>query len=218
MPIHDITLPLSPALPVWPGDPPVEVERVADLEAGDAYTLTRLGLSVHAGTHVDAPAHFVRGGGTVDQLDLDVLIGPARVVDIPDATAIDEAALEGLRLSAGVERLLLRTRNSARRARGVSEAALLADFVAVTADGARWLVDRGVRLVGIDGPSIAPLDDIDTPHRVLLGAGVVIVEGLDLGGVGGGDYTLVCLPLRLVGCEGAPVRAVLVEGSVVMAR
>jgi arylformamidase len=221
--IHDITLLLSPELPVWPGDPPVELVRVSDLAAGDPFSLTRLSTSAHAGTHVDAPAHFLADGATVEALDLDALIGPALVLALPDLAAIDAASLDealdaaltalGQPRSTGAERLLLRTANSQRRAQGVPEAEILADFVALTADGARWLVERGVRLVGIDGPSIAPLEDIDTPHRVLLGAGVVVVEGLDLARVAPGEYTLVCLPLKLAGADGAPARAVLVEGG-----
>jgi len=207
----DITLTLSPNLPVWPGDPPVEVARVSDLAAGDPWSLTRLGTSAHAGTHVDAPAHFLADGATVEALDLDALIGPARVVALPDIDAIDASALEALELPPSTERLLLRTANSDRRARGVPESEILADFVALAADGARWLVERGLRLVGIDGPSIAPLDDIDAPHRVLLGAGLVIVEGLDLAQAAPGDYELLCLPLKLAGADGAPARVVLVS-------
>ncbi len=218
MPIlHDITLTLSPDLPVWPGDPPVELARVSDLGAGDPWSLTRLCTSTHAGTHVDAPAHFLMDGATVEALDLGALIGPAVVVDLPEVEVVDAGALEALDLfdagdPAPAERLLLRTRNSERRGRGVPEAEILADFVALAADGAAWLAARGLRLVGIDGPSIAPLDDIDTPHRVLLGAGVVVVEGLDLRAVAAGRYTLVCLPLKLAGADGAPTRAVLMEG------
>lgn len=207
----DITLTLSSDLPVWPGDPPVQLERVSDLAAGDPFSLTRLCISAHAGTHVDAPAHFLADGSTVEALDLDALIGPARVAMLSDVDVIDAAALEALELPPSVERLLLRTTNSDRRARSVPESEILTDFVALAADGARWMVERGVRLVGIDGPSIAPLDDIDTPHRVLLGAGVVVVEGLDLSRVASGDYTLICLPLKLAGADGAPARVVLVR-------
>jgi len=210
---HDVTLPLSPDLPVWPGDPPVELARVSDMATGAAFNLTRLCASAHAGTHVDAPAHFLPGGRTIDQLDVAALIGPALVVAVPDVAVVGAADLDALDLPPRVERLLLRTGNSDRRAAGVAEADLLADFVAVTAGGARWLVARGLRLVGIDGPSIAPLDDIATPHQILLGAGVVVVEGLDLRAAAPGAYGLVCLPLKLAGADGAPARVVLVEGG-----
>jgi arylformamidase len=206
--IHDISLPLSARLPVWPGDPPPAIVRTADLAAGAACTLTEVHLSAHAGTHVDAPAHYLAAGTTVDALDLDVLIGPAEVVDLGDVAAVDAAVLAALDVPGHVARLLLRTRNSAAWSAG--DPSFRADFVAVTADGARWLVQRGVRLVGIDGLSIAPLADIATPHIVLLSAGVVVIEGLDLSGVSPGTYDLVCLPLRLVGAEGAPARAVLI--------
>ncbi|RIL05990.1 cyclase [bacterium] len=209
--IHDVTLAIDPDLGVWPGDPPTAIERVCDVAAGDGYTLTRLAMSAHLGTHVDAPAHFVAGGGTVDGLDLDTLIGAAVVVDLRHAGAVDAAALDAADVPPGTRRLLVRTRNSDRWARG--ERAFDPGFVGVTSGGAAWLVARGIRLVGIDGPSIAPFDDVDGPHLALLGAGVVVVEGLDLHAVAAGTYTLACLPLKLAGAEGAPARVVLIDGG-----
>ena len=189
--IIDITRPISATLPVWPGDPPVEVEPVTSLEAGDPAAVSRLALGTHTGTHVDPPAHFLAGGATVDDLPLDVLVGPAIVVDLAGA-APGEAELRAL--VGHHDRVLLKTG----AARGV-----------VTADMARRFVDGGLRLVGIDTPSIEP-DTAEYPvHRLLLTAGVVIVEGLDLSAVAPGDYQLVCLPLRIAGGDGAPARAVL---------
>jgi arylformamidase len=194
--IIDISRPIGPDTPVWPGDPPVVVEPVARLEAGDPADVSRLTLGTHTGTHVDPPAHFVPGGATVDALALDVLVGPAVVADVNAAGPVDRAALESLSLPEGTTRLLLKTG---------------ADSGALTADGAQWLVDRGVSLVGADTLSIEPETEDYPVHRTLLGAGVVIVEGLDLRAVTPGPYQLVCLPLRIAGGDGAPARAVLIQ-------
>jgi arylformamidase len=195
--IIDISLPVGPDTPVWPGDPPVLVEPVARIEAGDPADVSRLVLGTHTGTHVDPPAHFVPGAATVDVLPLDVLVGPAVVAQFT-AGPIDRAALESLALPKGSTRLLLKTGG---------------DAGALTADGARWLVERGVRLAGADTLSIEPASDRYPVHQILLGAGVVIVEGLDLADAAAGSYQLVCLPLRIVGGDGAPARAVLIPGA-----
>jgi len=209
MRIHDISLPISARLPVWPGDPPVVVSFHQHLERGDGCTLSHLSLSTHAGTHVDAPAHFLAGGTTVDTLALAALIGPALVVDVGPVSAITAAVLWDLAIPLQVERLLFRTRNSAKWAAG--EERFGEDFVAITEDGAQWLVERKVRLVGVDYLSVAPFAAPEPTHRVLLAAGVLVVEGLNLHDVVPGDYELVCLPLRLEGTDGAPARAVLIE-------
>jgi arylformamidase len=167
---------------------------MARVEAGDPAGVSRLVLGTHTGTHVDPPAHFLPGTATVDALPLDVLVGPAVVAQCP-AGPIDRAVLESLALPEGSTRLLLKTGG---------------DAGALTPDGARWLVERDVRLVGADTLSIEPATDKYPVHRILLGAGVVIVEGLDLAGVAPASYQLVCLPLRIVGGDGAPARAVLI--------
>ena len=203
--IIDISLPIGPDTPVWPGDPPVVVEPVARVAAGDP-AVSRLALGTHTGTHVDPPAHFFPGAPTVDALELEVLVGPAVVVEFP-VGPIDAAVLASMSLPRGSTRLLLKTGG---------------DGGTLTPDGARWLVDRGVRLVGADTLSVEP--DTDRPgvrgcppeesypvHRILLGAGVVIVEGLVLSAVAPGPYEFVCLPLRIVGADGAPARAVLMQ-------
>lgn len=207
MAIYDISLPIGPSLPVWPGDPPVRLSQPAHLDRGDEYTLTRLDISAHTGTHLDAPAHFIPRGATVEALDLEVLMGPCRVVEVTEPGHVTAAVLDALVIPRGVARLLLKTTNSRLWAEG--GAAFREDFVAVTADGAQWLVDHGIRLVGVDYLSVAPFDDGAAIHRLLLGAGVVVVEGLDLRAVAPGDYQLICLPLKIVGSEGAPARAVL---------
>jgi arylformamidase len=207
--IYDISLPISENLPVWPGDPPVQIRQVMRLDRGDAMTLTRLEMGAHTGTHVDAPAHFVAGGLAVDALDLDVLIGPALVIHVPSAGALSSEVLDGLAIPHGIRRLLFRTRNSDLWAQGRTE--FWKDFVAITEDGARWLVDWGVRLVGVDYLSVSSYRDPIPPHLVLLRAGVIALEGLNLSAVAPGTYHLVCLPLRIQGAEGAPARAILMD-------
>ncbi len=206
--IYDISVAVSPTLPIWPGDPGVELERVSDMDAGAHVNVSRLSLGVHTGTHLDAPVHFVPDGAAVETLDLNILVGPALVVHLPDAEAIDAPLLESLDLPPGTERVLFRTRNSDLWARG--ETAFHEDYVAVTAAGARWLVAHGVRLVGVDYLSVAPFSQTLEPHVVLLRAGVIPVEGLNLSGIEPGEYQLVCLPLKLAGSDGAPVRAILI--------
>jgi arylformamidase len=207
--IYDISVPISPELPIWPGDPPVQVTQIQHLDRGDPMTLSRLQMGAHTGTHVDAPAHFVAGGRTVEALDIEVLVGPALVVGVPDAGHITAKLLDRLDIPAGTRRILFRTTNSILWARG--ETQFRRDFVGITAEGAQWLVDRGVQLVGIDYLSLSPYDDPIPPHQILLRAGVIALEGINLEAVAPGTYNLVCLPLRIHGAEGAPARAILMD-------
>ena len=209
MTIYDISLTITPTLPVWTGDPPVRLTQPSHLERGDICTITRLDMGAHTGTHLDAPAHFIRGGATVESLALDVLIGPALVVDAHGQGHVTASVLEALAIPPGVQRLLLRTDNSAFWQRG--ETAFVEQFTAIAADGAQWLVDHGIRLVGIDYLSVAPFDDGVPTHQILLGAGVIAVEGLDLSAIEPGEYQLVCLPIKIGGADGAPCRAVLIK-------
>jgi len=209
MRIYDISLPLSPGMPVWPGDPQVLMNRVEMMEAGADANVTHLSMSVHTGTHVDAPYHFIGGeAATVDQLSLKLLTGRAYVLHLPDIDLITADALDHADIPPRTRRLLFRTRNSDHWGNASRE--FQTDFVAISADGAQYLVDRGVKLVGVDYLSVAPYGDSTPTHRILLCAGTVIVEGLDLSGVSQGRYTLHCLPLKLVGCDGAPARAILI--------
>ena len=208
MKIYDISLALSPLLPVWPGDPAFELERVQSMEAGAHNNVSRMDMGVHTGTHVDAPFHFIQDGRTVESLSLEILIGPALVVRIPDeVTRITAEVLEQAQLPPGVERLLFRTSNSGLWGGAVKE--FHTGFAAIPVDGAEWLVRYGARLVGVDYLSVSPYQNSIPTHRTLLQAGVVIVEGLDLSAVAAGKYNLYCLPLKLVGSDGAPARAIL---------
>ena len=203
----DITVPLRAGrVPLYPGDTELTVERVQTLERGDPSNVSRLECSVHCGTHVDAPGHFLEGAGGIETVPLEALVGLARVVDATSVPGhLDAAAVAALDIPPDTQRVLFRTRNS----RLWDAPRFVEDFVAITEDGARALVERGVRLVGIDYLSIAPYDDPAPPHVALLEAGVAIVETLDLREVAPGSYFLTCLPTLLVGSDGAPARAVL---------
>jgi len=202
---YDVTVPLSPALPTWPGDPRFEVGALQRLEDGDPSNVTRIAGSVHTGTHIDAPSHFLPGAASIDQLPLEILLGKARVVDLKALDRIRRKDLEEADLRDDM-RVLLKTRMSGQLRNPVFQPG----FVALSEDAATYLVQVGVKLVGIDYLSIDPFESTDHPaHHLLLGAGVVVVEGLDLSEVPEGEYEMTCLPLRIEGAEGAPARVVL---------
>jgi arylformamidase len=204
MEIIDVSVPIRPEMPIYDGNPGVRLTRVQSIEEGDEANVSELDLGVHTGTHVDAPLHFIEGGESAETLPLQVLIGPAHVVDATSLDGpIDADSLAGIDLPDKAERLILKTRNAELWARDE----FTRDFIRLTADGARMLIGRGVLLVGIDYLSIGDQE----AHRVLLGSGIVAVEGLDLREVEPGPYELMCLPLRLVGSDGAPARAVLIR-------
>lgn len=199
-----MTVPVRPEMPIYEGNPGVRLTRVQTIEEGATSNVSELELGVHTGTHVDAPLHFIEGGEATETLPLEVLIGPAEVVDGTSLEGpIDAESLARLELPKQAERLILKTRNSELWARSD----FTRDFSRLTADGARLLIGRGARLVALDYLSIGDAD----AHRVLLGSGVVALEGLDLRAVEPGAYELVCLPLRLVGSDGAPARVVLMR-------
>ncbi len=208
MKIYDITVPISNDLPVYPGDPEIKITRIHSLEKGDVARVSHLSFSTHIGTHIDPPYHFMMNGMTLDQVPLDVLIGPARVVDVGDAASIDVAAVERADLK-NATRVLFKTRSS----RFWSESKeFRKDFVYLETEAAELLVKHGVQLVGIDYLSIEKFNfDKPTTHWTLLGANVVIVEGLDLSAIAPGDYELICLPLKIKDGDGGPARVVLRE-------
>jgi arylformamidase len=214
MKVYDISLPVQPGMVTWPSHPPVTLQRFRKIEEGERCNVSRLEMCTHAGTHVDAPYHFLKDGNTVEQLSLDDLVGPAQVVVFPDhVDVIDAQLLEAAGIPPGTERLLCKTRNSGLWAR--KEPAFDTRFVALGADAADWLIANGIRLIGVDYLSVATYGEVGgSTHLALLGASVVIIEGLDLSGVDPGSYTLVCLPLKLVGSDGAPARAVLTTAQI----
>ena len=212
MKIYDITVPFSTNLPVYPGDPIVQIHQVSSLAAGDICTVSHLSFSSHTGTHVDPPSHFVAGTMTLDQLPLEVLIGQARVVDTGKIPAIDRATIESANLQ-GVERVLFKTRNS-QTWKQASFSEFDQDFVYLETEAAELLVEMGIKLVGIDYLSIEKFNFVEpTTHWALLKNNVVIVEGLDLSEVEAGEYELICLPMKIKDGDGGPARVILRELS-----
>ncbi len=210
--VLDISMPLVTGVPIWPGSPGFSAEQHLSLAAGDIANATLIRLDAHCGTHVDAPRHVVPDGATLDEVGLEPLIGTAWVSDASGHELIDERTLAESQIPAGTERLLLRTDNASRP--GMDRAPFQEDYVALTPDGAQWIVRRGIRLIGIDYLSIQRFSDPPDTHEILLNAGVLILEGLDLRAANAGSWMLFCLPMRLIGTEAAPARAVLLkEGS-----
>ena len=205
MKLIDISVPLQSNLPVYPGNTPFAVEGIKRLARGDSSNVSTLHMSAHAGTHVDAPRHFFDAAPGTESLSLDLLLGRARVVEIATRTAISAADLSPLDLSEDI-RLLIKTHNSSLWATPEFHA----DYVGLTESAARLLVDRGVKLVGVDYLSVEEFKKPGAPaHHVLLASGTIVIEGLNLRDVEPGVYDLVCLPLLVPGCDGAPARAIL---------
>ncbi|MHC1785205.1 MAG: cyclase family protein [Anaerolineaceae bacterium] len=210
MKIFDISLTVDENLPTWPGDPAAVRRRVKKIEEGSNANVSELVMGAHTGTHVDAPYHFLPGGSTVESLSLDVLVGPVQVVELPlECNLINGDVVAGADIKPGTERVLFKTRNSTYWNKETP--VFKTNFVGISKDGAETLVDMGVKFVGLDYLSIAPYKQSRPTHEVLLGAGMIILEGVDLTGVDPGWYTLYCLPLKLGGADGAPARVILIQ-------
>jgi arylformamidase len=210
--IYDVTVPISEVMPVWPGDPPVQIERVSELSGGAPFNVSRLHLGSHTGTHVDAPFHFLPQGQTVDRLSLDLLVGPALVLDLEDlpGRAIHTLDLANLHPPRSTTRLLLKTRNSNLWADRQNE--FEQNYVHLHPQAAAWIVQRGIRLLGLDYLSVEAFHSTTYKvHHTLLDAGLVVVEGLDLSAVPAGPCQLVCLPLKIEGGDGAPARVLVLR-------
>ena len=202
----DVSVPLRWPMPVYEGDPAPRFERIQQMAKGGVCNLTKLDFGLHTGTHIDAPLHFIDGGAGAEETPLDVVMGAAVVADVTGLRGnITEDVVAGLSIPRRTARLLFKTRNS----KLWESDRFSADFTAITEEGAEALVRRGVQLVGIDYLSIAPFGDPAPTHLALLGAGVVVLEGLDLRRVAGGEYELRCLPLLIPGADGAPARTLL---------
>jgi arylformamidase len=184
------------------------MHRLSSIASGDSSNVTQVSMSCHTGTHVDAPDHFLNNAKTVETLSLDLLVGRAYVLYLPNVNLITASILMDADIPPRTRRLLFKTRNSEYWAS--DKKVFQTDFVGLSVDAAELLVDRNVRLVGIDYLSIAPYKQGKPVHTILLDAGVVVVEGLDLSKVSQGRYTLTCLPMKLGGSDGAPTRAILV--------
>jgi len=205
MAIFDISIGIDENLPLWPGDPELRLHWAANIEQGDLVNLTELSMSIHTGTHIDAPLHFLPNGKPIDSLSLNVFVGEAQVVAIPQNVNLITVDILQDVCEINAARILFKTKNS----QLWETSKFQQDYVALEASAAQWLVDQGVQLVGIDYLSIAPFKDPAPTHETLLNNEVVIVESLDLRLVKPGIYTLICLPLKLVGREAAPARAIL---------
>lgn len=206
---YDISVPIQNDMLAWPTDPRVRIKVFKDQASGKSSNVSALEIGTHTGTHIDPPAHFISGGVTVDELPLSILIGPVRVLGLEADDGIGRDSLEQMDLE-GVSRVLLKTKNSEKFRSDVFNK----NFIYLTKEGAEYLVERNIRLVGIDYLSIDAYGDRQAPaHHILLANGVVILENIDLSSVGPGDYDLVCLPLRISDGDGAPARAVLVKDS-----
>jgi arylformamidase len=203
MRLYDITHPLSVSTAHWPGDTPFNLAFTARLTQGESVNLSKVTLSPHNGTHADAPYHYDETGARMDQVEPERYIGPARLVALEGRRLIDVSDLASLGL-AGVERLLVRTGSCPDPTR------FHPDFTAFTAAAIRYLAEQGVRLLGTDAHSVDPMESKDLEaHHACGAAGILIVENLNLAGVPAGDYELIALPLKLVGADGSPIRAVL---------
>ena len=202
MQIYDISSPLSKETSTYKGDPAFRLRFISQIEKGSSFSLSSIFMASHTGTHVDAPSHFISGSPTVENLSLQLLIGPAYVYTA-DSMTVDHIALDSSHVPPDTKRLLIKTNMKKTRSD---------PKIGLTLDGAQWLLENGVQLVGIDQLSIEPDNHNNyIVHKTLLNAGVIIVEGLILSHVPEGEYELYCLPLKVVGAEGAPARAILVD-------
>ncbi len=208
MQIYDITLTIENGMPVWPGDTEVSLERVAEIGKESDSNISQICMSVHTGTHVDAPIHFLPKGTGVDQLPLKLLTGRVYVLEMLKANLITAEALKKADIPPRTRRLIIKTRNS--QFWSSKNKVFQTEFVGISPDGAQFLVDHGVKLIGMDYLSVAPYKQGQIPHEIFLKAGVVLVEGLNLSKVSQGRYSLFCLPLKILNSDGAPARAILI--------
>jgi arylformamidase len=205
MKLIDVSLPLDPNVPTYPGNTPFHIEAIKRIANGDSSNVSTLHMSGHAGTHVDAPRHFFDDGPGVEQLSLEMLCGRARVIELTTRKAVTADDLAQFDLTEDV-RLLIKTHNS----RLWGSPAFHSDYIGVTEPAAKFLVEHGVKLLGVDYLSVEEFKKPGAPaHRTLLGGGTIVVEGLNLRDVEPGTYEMFCLPLSVVGADGAPARVVL---------
>jgi arylformamidase len=202
----DITVPLSDGMVNWPGDPPIKVFRIRDMGKGDEFNMTALSMSVHSATHLDAPSHFTKLKTGIDKMPLSAVVGNARVIEIEDRDLIQPEELRPHRIKKG-ERILFKTRNSKRR---WDKKPFNENFVHLSTDAAKHLVERQVQTIGVDYLSIGGYEgNVSEVHHIILNARIWVIEGLDLSHIEPGNYELICLPIKIENCEGAPARALL---------
>ena len=210
MQVYDVSVPLSANTVTYPGDPGIAIKHWLRMANGDQANVSRMDFGLHSGTHVDAPAHFIEGGAKVDSMPLDSLLGEAEVIEVATNVDVIDETFVAANCASGSQRVLFKTRNSVYW--GDTERGFHEDYVYIDPDAAHWLVESGVKLVGIDYLSVEKFNSDSFPtHLAFLSKGVVIVEGLDLRAVPGGQYELLCLPLKIAGGsgDGAPARVIL---------
>ncbi len=209
MKLYDISLPISSDLPVWPGDPSVSLMMTSSILKGDQCNITKIQMGVHAGTHIDAPYHFLEDGAITDAIPLETFIGHCFVVELNAEVLIEKKDFRKYNLN-GHSRILIKTRNSELWANNINS--FDKNYVSLGIDAAQYLVEMNTILVGIDYLSIESFESHDCPvHKLLLKNNITILEGLNLSGIKAGVYELICMPLKLQGCEGAPARVLLRE-------
>ncbi len=206
--IFDISVTLGPRTPIWPNSRKIQLTRVQKIEHGYLSNVSVLSCDVHSGTHIDAPLHFIPRGKTVSQISLEILVGKTFVCYIPSDKHIKSVDLEKAGIKNNTERLLIKTKNS--RFWKEYGNVFQPNYIALTPEAAQWIVAKELKLVGIDYLSVQPYEDTtQETHKILLSAGIVILEGINLSDVHPGEYELICLPLKLENSEGAPARAIL---------
>lgn len=204
--LYDVSLAVSNGMVTWPGDPEVNIRPYKSIKEGASSNVSILQLGSHTGTHIDVPYHFIDGGRTLDNIPIELFVGKARLFELGVLEKIDVGDLERLNLN-GVSRVLFKTRNSDfwKRNEGFRK-----DFIYLSGEGAKYLVDSGIKMVGIDYLSVEEFGNKSAPaHHALLGAGIIIIEGLNLSGVKEGEYEIICAPLKIKGGDGAPARVFL---------
>ena len=204
--LYDVSLTISNGMVIWPGDPKVDIKPYKSIKEGASSNVSSLQLSSHTGTHIDVPYHFIDKGSNLDDISIELFIGKAMLFELDVLEKIDVGDLERLNLN-GVSRVLFKTRNSDfwKRNEGFRK-----DFVYLSGEGAKYLVDSGIKMVGIDYLSVEEFGNKSAPaHHALLGAGVIIIEGLNLSGVKDGEYKVICAPLKIKGGDGSPARVFL---------
>lgn len=213
MKIYDISVPIRSSMPIWPGDPAVVLQMLSAIENGEQANVTGIKMSVHTGTHIDAPSHFIENAASVDQIPLKKLIGVVLVLEIDETVDVisDQILLAHPKndLLESTEKVLFHTKNSSLWLTHPEE--FQSDYVGIDKSGAAYLSGLSLDLIGLDYLSIATYDETLIPHKTLLSKGIVLLEGLNLTGVTEGNYEMFCLPLNLVGCEGAPARVILID-------
>ncbi len=205
--IYDVTLDISNETPVFPGDPGVIVTPVISISDGAIANVSNISIGSHMGTHIDAPKHFFESGNTIDNLPIDCLVGTARVIEVPEKDFVSAQDLKPYNIKSG-EIIILKTRNSS----FIEEPEFNTGFVYLSRDGAEYLVNAGVKTVGIDYLSIEEYESPDSSvHKILLSNNIVIIEGLKLKGIKQGMYEIAALPLKIKGCDGSPARVILIN-------